>query len=352
VIGRISLVLSLRDLTAAEQKTRKTALITALLSSILSTLILYLVLRRILGRPIEQLVGATKRISEGDLGYQVPIETRDEIGDLAASFNKMTQSLRDAQEELVRKEKLSILGQLSGSVGHELRNPLGIISNAIYFLKTVMPDAEEVVKEYLDIVKNEVNNCERIISDLLDFARTKTPQTSSITARELIHLSIGKCVIPENVSLTVDTPEGLPLVTVDPLQIVQVFQNIITNAVQAMPEGGSLRVSARLSAECGVRNAELKEADHSELRTLNSALHGNFIEVSVTDTGEGITPENMKKLFQPLFTTKAKGIGLGLVVLKKLTEVNGGTVRVESEAGKGTTFTIALATAGANVQHA
>ncbi len=262
--------------------------------------------------------------------------------ELDAKVKQRTQQLLEAQEELVRKEKLSILGQLSGSVGHELRNPLGIISNAIFFLNTVLPGADETVKEYLDIIKNEVNNAERIISDLLDFARTKSPQTRSITASELIKISKAKSAIPETVKFNVDIPETLPAVTVDPLQMVQVFQNLIMNAVQAMPGGGALRIAARMNADCGMRNAESEVTKHSALATPNSALRGNFIEVSVTDTGEGITPENMKKLFQPLFTTKSRGIGLGLTVVKNLIEANSGRIEVESQLGTGTTFTVIL----------
>lgn len=251
-----------------------------------------------------------------------------------------TKQLIDAQEELVRKEKLSILGQLSGSVSHELRNPLGVMNNAIYFLKTVLSDSDETVREYLDILKHEVDNSERIISDLLDFSRTKTPQMGLITARELIEQGLTKCTIPNIVTLIKDIPEGLPVIQVDPFQMGQVFQNLITNAVQAMPEGGELCISARLADNVGgALRGSAVSGDHT-----GSPLQKDtgFVEISVTDTGEGISPENIKKLFQPLFTTKARGIGLGLTVVKNLTEANGGRLEVKSESGKGTAFTVIL----------
>jgi PAS domain S-box-containing protein len=259
------------------------------------------------------------------------------------------EQLRNVREELVRKEKLAVLGELSGSVGHELRNPLSVINNAVYFLKTVTPDAGETVREYLDMIKSEVGSAERIISDLLDFSRTKTPQRVPVGALQLIHQSLGKCYIPGSVQVKLDVPETLPEALVDPFQMVQVFQNLITNAVQAMPEGGELRITARLStlaaaglAPAGMRKGQPQDLPLHEQGTFNGEPTRDFIEISVADTGGGISPEDMKKLFQPLFTTKARGIGLGLVVSKKLAEANGGRIGVASEVGKGTTFTVML----------
>lgn len=235
--------------------------------------------------------------------------------------SERTRQLVDAQEELVRKEKLSILGQLSGTVGHELKNPLGVMNNAVYFLKMVNADADETTREYLEIIKQEIDNSLRIITDLLDFARTRPPQTKVVTVRQLLDEGLDKCNLPETVVLEIDLPESLPLLKVDPLQMGQVFQNLVTNAIQAMPDGGSLHLSARV-------------ADNT----------GAYVAIRVADLGEGITPENMKKIFQPLFTTKAKGIGLGLVVCKNLVESNGGKIEVISEIGSGTTFTVYLPT--------
>jgi PAS domain S-box-containing protein len=244
------------------------------------------------------------------------------------------EALRQAQEELVRKEKLAILGQLAGTVGHEIRNPLGVMNNAVYFLKTVMPDADETVKEYLDLIKGEISNCRRTIAELFDFSRTRTPQFIPVTVGTVIGRALEKCRIPENVDLRVHVPDTLPEVSVDPFQMGQVFQNLITNAVQAMEGGGALRIAAR--------RVQSGREDNVELRTLNSVSDREFVEISVTDTGEGITPENMERLFQPLFTTKTKGIGFGLAICRNLTEANGGRIEVESEPGRGTTFTVIL----------
>lgn len=271
-------------------------------------------------------------------------EVRQLNGDLELKVEERTKELIDAREELVRREKLAILGQLSGSVGHELRNPLGVMSNAIYFLKMVNVDSDAKTKEYLDIIKQEIDNSQRIITDLLDFARTKTPQIRPIAIRELLDKSIGTCVIPATIDLQSEIPDSLPLLKIDPLQIEQVLQNLITNAVQAMPAGGTLRISAKKAR--GERQARGTRSEEQPL-TPNlkpgfSDHDPDFIEISVTDNGEGMLPENMDKLFQPLFTTKAKGIGLGLVVCRNLVEANGGKIEVESLPGEGTTFTVML----------
>jgi signal transduction histidine kinase len=228
-----------------------------------------------------------------------------------------TKQLLEAQEELVRKEKLALLGRLAGSVGHELRNPLCLMNNAVYYLNMVLADADESIKEYLGMIKHEIDNSQRIISDLLDFSRTEAPQTRAVLIHELFLQTRKRCAIPESVQFQADLPAMLPKIQVDPLQMVQVFQNLIINAVQAMPEGGHLCISAK---------------------KLNTA----FVEISVADTGEGISPDNMLRLFQPLFTTRTRGVGLGLVVCRNLTEENGGRIGVESRVGEGTTFKVTL----------
>lgn len=325
VIGKVSVGMS--EYMINQEITKTIAFLLALNLAAMFALgaVLYVAFKRIIFNPITELVHATTLLAGGDHSAKVESRGGGEIRMLIDSFNQMaenlaarTRELLDAQEELVRKEKLSILGQLSGSVGHELRNPLGVMSNAVYFLQMVLSDADETTKEYLDIIKKEIDNSLRIITDLLDFARTRTPQIKAEKARELIAESLGRCTLPENVEVRFEIPESLPKLSVDPLQMGQVLQNLITNGFQAMPSGGVLTLSARDDRQSGL------------------------LRLSVIDSGEGITPENMKRLFQPLFTTKTKGIGLGLVVCRSLVEANGGSIKVVSEAGKGTTFSVAL----------
>lgn len=237
--------------------------------------------------------------------------------ELELKVQERTKQLLDAQAELVRKEKLATLGQLAGTVGHELRNPLGVMNNAVYYLQTVLGDADGIVKEYLGIIKSEIAGAERIVSDLLDAVRTKPPRLQPVLAEDLIRMSLAKCRIPERVKVSVQSATRQS-VLIDPHQMKQAFINLINNAVDAMAEGGTLRITA--------------EDDE----------HSARVRFVFRDEGAGIAPENLTQMFQPLFTTKARGIGLGLVVVKNLTKANGGTVVVESEPGKGTTFTMTL----------
>jgi signal transduction histidine kinase len=220
---------------------------------------------------------------------------------------------------LISKERLAILGQLAGGVGHELRNPLATITNAVYFLQMTLAEADETTREYLRIIGAQVQDASKIISDLLSFARETPADRQSISPAQLGARIWEKRPLPEGIKIVADLPPDLPHVFVDVQQMTQVLQNLVTNAYQAMPGGGKLTVKAR--------------ADQ------------NKVYLSIADTGEGIAEENLGKLFGPLFTTKPRGIGLGLALSKMLVEANGGRIEVESEEGKGTTFTLILPTA-------
>jgi signal transduction histidine kinase len=237
---------------------------------------------------------------------------------LEAKVQERTQQLLAAQEALVRKEKLALLGQIADTVGHELRNPLGVMNNAVYFLQTMLVDADETTREYLGIIKDEIADAERIISGLFDAMRTQPPQPEQVEIRGLLGRVLRKCTIPPAVSVLMEIPAALSAIHADPVQMQQLFWNLITNGVEAMPEGGVLEIKAKE-----------EPADKT-------------VTVSISDSGGGIAPEQMTRLFQPLFTTKARHVGLGLVVVKNLTQANGGRVEVQSELGKGTTFSVVL----------
>jgi PAS domain S-box-containing protein len=237
-----------------------------------------------------------------------------------------TRELTDAQEKLVRQEKLAVLGQLAGGVGHELRNPLAVINAAIYYLKLVQPDASDKVREYHAMIEQEVRNSEKIITDLLDFARIKSVDREAVSVSEIVQRVLERYPVPPSVTLSLDLSPYLPKIYADPRHVEQVLGNLVLNACQAMKDGGQLSV---ISRQASVVSDQLPIPNPQLL-------------IIVRDTGVGISPENMSKLFEPLFTTKIKGIGLGLAISKKLIEANGGRIEVESEPGKGSTFTLVL----------
>jgi PAS domain S-box-containing protein len=258
---------------------------------------------------------------------------------LEAAVEARTSELRETQEQLVRQEKLAVLGQLAGSVGHELRNPLGIINNAIYYLRLVQPNADETVREYLGIIETETHTADKIISDLLDFSRIKSVDLEPVHVSDLIGRTLERYPVPETVQLTLNLPENLPKLYVDPRQMAQVLGNLVVNACQAMVSTGSTTgVSTPSRGQAGLATDVSKGGD----LTLFARKKGKMVAISVRDSGVGIPPENMQKLFEPLFTTKPKGIGLGLAVSQKLVEANGGRIEVESEVGVGTTLTVYL----------
>jgi len=231
------------------------------------------------------------------------------------------EELKEAQEQMIRSEKLAAIGQLAGGVGHELRNPLGAIKNAAYYIrskltKNELAQQEPRVMEFLDIIDEEINASSKIISDLLNFSRTGKPTVSAARITPVIDNTLSRIIIPENIIVTTSLNAGLPEIRIDTDQIRQVLVNLITNACQTMPAGGRLSISAR---------------------TKDGSL-----EIAVADTGDGIPAEIAGKIFDPLFTTKAKGIGLGLAVCKSIIENHRGGISVSSEVGKGTTFLIKL----------
>jgi len=247
--------------------------------------------------------------------------TEEELRASNEELQAANEELTETQEQLIRSERLAAIGQLAGGVGHELRNPLGAIKNAVYYIKgkltkSELAEKEPRVLEFLDIVDDEVNASNKIINDLLGFSRVGKPSVTPTPVKKVIEDALARVSIPENVALNENLGSDSKEVAVDAGQIQQVLVNVITNAVQAMPEGGKL--------------------------TINTRERKDFLELDVTDTGSGIADENKGKVFDPLFTTRAKGIGLGLAVSKSIIDRHGGQIEAKSAVGKGTTFTIRL----------
>jgi PAS domain S-box-containing protein len=220
------------------------------------------------------------------------------------------------QEKIVKTEKLATIGQLAASISHDLRNPLGVIKNSTYFLNMKLKGAtDEKVMKHLRILEREVNSANIIISDLLDFARKKPPALKQTDLNDVVTGALSSISVPEDIKVTTKLGE-LPPMLLDQEQIRRVFHNLILNAVQAMPEGGRL--------------------------TIQTVKHDHSAKITVKDTGVGIPQENLAKLMTPLFSTKAKGVGLGLSICKQIVEGHDGSISAESKVGEGSTFIVKL----------
>jgi PAS domain S-box-containing protein len=260
-----------------------------------------------------------------ETGNQVPVElsaTRIQYQGRPADLIivRDISERKRMEEERLRLEKLATVGELATMVGHDLRNPLQSIENAVYYLKNecapkLPVSIPQKAKEMFQVISDSVDYADKIIRDLQDFSAIKTPRLEKTDINAMIKETLSRVHIPNNIELRTELG-ALPEIKVDKDEIKRVFMNLTTNGIQAMENGGTLTVATKKTE--------------------------GFVEVSFKDTGIGISNENMEKLFTPFFTTKAKGMGIGLSICKKFVESHGGNIEVKSEVGKGTAFTVKL----------
>lgn len=264
--------------------------------------------------PVKQLVGVTEKIAAGDLTAEALVRTRDEVGALANSFNQMTRELKISRDRLVQSEKLAAVGQIAAGIAHEIRNPLASIKMIVQLLGRRIRE-NETGRESVQAVLDEINRLEIIINDLLDFARPMELVLKPSNLARLVDdvLKIMSADLRHRrIELVSYLDDALPEVTLDPNRVKQVFMNLILNSMQAMPDGGKLIVRSHYDRE------------------------NRAIQVEVEDTGLGMTKEVLDRAFEPFFSTKPGGTGLGLSNVKKVTEQHGGSVSLESKEGQGT----------------
>lgn len=328
--GIVSVDVSLAPNLAQVGEVRRLVLSSAAITVVAVFLAIWFYLSRTVTRPISLLMRGMKRTETGDFSTRVSLQRRDEFGQLAGSFNAMAEHVTSARRELeqyhqrqmMRAEKMVSLGQLASSIAHEIKNPLAGISGAMQVLASDFPAQhpnQEVVKE----IRGQVDRLNQVVQNLLDFAKPSQPRFFEADIHEILAriLFLLKQQARElNVRIEEDFSSGLPLLWVDEKRIQQVFLNIGLNALQAMGEGGKLTI-----------------------RT--SCPHAGAVEVEFEDTGPGIPREQLNTVFQPFFTTKPKGTGLGLAIAQRILREHGGEIRLRSEPGIGTCFTLSFPTA-------
>ncbi len=235
---------------------------------------------------------------------------------LEQMVDRRTRQLRKSQEQLLKAQRLAVIGELAGMVGHDLRNPLTSIAGATYYLKKKLrKKTSSKLMEMLDLIENNIGYSNKIINDLLDYSREIKLDLTVSDPKSMVQNALVLIAIPKNVRL-VDLTEKEPNLRIDNEKMKRVFANLIKNATDAMPRGGTL--------------------------TIKSKNTKNHVEFVFADSGTGMTDETREKLWTPLFTTKAKGMGFGLPICKRFIEAHGGSISVESILRKGTTFTIVL----------
>jgi two-component system NtrC family sensor kinase len=317
---------------------------------ILNSFLLCIIIYTIVTKPLSFLVDGMDKLSGGDMDHRISSISKDEIGMLATSFNSMveelklykekmenwTRSLEDevqkktseiykAQEHLINTEKLASLGRMAAGVAHEINSPLtGIVTFAHLLLKRTPQDRTDDIED-LNVIINQAERCSSIIKGLLGFSRKQSSEKAKVNLNTLIGNTLNLVRNQSkfhNILFDLRLKPSLPEITIDPNQIQQVFLNLLINAADAMEEKGKITISSDVAEEEGAR----------------------FVTLVFTDTGSGIPKESLGKVFEPFFTTKpaGKGTGLGLAVSYGIIKKHGGQILVESEEGKGTSFSLRL----------
>jgi two-component system NtrC family sensor kinase len=350
VLGVLDVGISMERLDRETEAFRGRALGAAALAAALLGLLVWWVARRQLIRPVAALVHATRRVASVQLETSIPVTWSGELGALANSFNEMTGSLRQArtevqelmaglerqvqertaalraaQDQLVRSEKLSSLGRLSASIAHEINNPLaGILTFSklmVRMLDQGAPDeaTRRTLVKNLQLVQRETERCTAIVRNLLDFARERPLTVKEVDLNAVVEEAFQLLQNPIQLhDLHLAKRLGpVPMVKADFGQLRQACVNVVMNACEAVPRGGHLSVETRRA-------------------------EGGPVEIVFEDDGPGIPPEQLSRIFDPFFTTKEKGTGLGLSVVYGIVERHGGTIDIQSAAGKGTTVTIRI----------
>ena len=344
-VGAIVLEKSMSPAEAAIANNRDLLVVYGLVIFVLVSIVLWLLIVRFVTQPVSELIQHMRRVQAGDLAVRVQPEGRDEINELGRGFDSMVDSLDAAQRELKESHekqiqqagKLASIGELAAGIAHEIRNPLAGIGAAVEVLSEIA-DSKTQYGEVVREIHGQIARLNSTLSNLLDFSRLREPEIAAADVGELIQPMLA-LVRPDaqkqRVRIVEDFSRELPPIHVDGQQVQQAVLNLLLNAIQAMPEGGTLTV--------GAGRVETPSPTGSKPVTGHGGTPPcQAVRLTVRDTGVGIPVEHLDRIFSPFFTTKHRGTGLGLSITRMIIEKHGGKLSVRSEPGKGTEFTIEL----------
>ena len=329
VIGYIEVVFSKKGIIDTINSMRENMLLSAIGATLIGCIVALYFSRSIV-KPIRRLASATTRIARGDWETKLPIDSWDEVGRLTDSFNKMSASLiekrRELEEtytELSKKERMAEIGNFSMMIAHELKNPLGIIKGSVDIIAKEGVKAQ-VSRTMMEYIQDEVKRLNRLVEDFLSFARPNPAHKSFVDINQVIHKIVNLIPLPEfkekDITLTVKLAQEMPEINVDEHQIYQTLVNIFNNAIQAISQKGEITIKTK----------------HEQ----------DGITITFMDTGVGISDEEKGKVFEPFFTKKQSGTGLGLAVVKKIIDNHKGTITITDREGGGTVLSLWLPTYG------
>ena len=343
-LGTLQLDMSFRQTQEQIADMKRVALWTMLLTGLALAGGGGVLMIRLVDRPVARLADAMARVETGDLTAQAVFGGRDELGDLAKSFNAMVDRLRAARDEieayhqqrLARAERLASLGELAASVAHEIKNPLAGIAGAVRILAEDMP-ASDSRKEIMGEILAQIRRLDGTVRDLLTFARPGGPELGPCALHQVLDrvlLVLAEDPSASNVRVVREYQSDLPPVLADGKLLEQVFFNLLLNAVQAI--GGQGTITLRAARGEG------------DVTRTDGAPLGPHLEVRVIDTGPGIPTHLLREIFTPFFTTKPRGIGLGLAITRRIVEDHGGRISGENLPGQGAMFRICLPLEGSD----
>ena len=365
VVGIVTIVMDLQQVNARLKNRLLLISVATVFFILLLSAGLLVIVNRIVLRPVQQLSAAARQIAEGDRGAQITLRSKDELGDLAQSFNSMartveqhqaglenmvatrtvelataneelsrhqdhleklvaerTRELSDAHAEIVRQARLGVLGQLSATIGHELRNPLSVIQTGVHLVTKITEGADLDIKKPIERIQRSVDRCDHIIHSLLDYARDRKLDKTLVNIDDWLNAELNELTSPQGIVIRRNFTSSAR-VAFDSDEMRQVVINLFDNACQAMSDD------------------EPKSRD-SYVLTVTTAIEESRIIVSFADTGVGVSSENIDRIFEPLFSTKTFGVGLGMPLVKNILERHEGGIEVESTEGQGALVTFWL----------